>query len=106
MKRPEQSASYLQTRLSMLAAKLITPAEWPEIIRADVDTLQKRFECFVDISQRQSVEKQLIDHALHDFQRLYRPFSGVQRSLLNHAIHWYELANLKALIRGKFSGEN
>jgi V/A-type H+-transporting ATPase subunit C len=97
--------SYLQTRLSMLSARLVYPQSWSAIIASDLESLQKRFRCFVDISHPQAVENQLIDHALADFQLLYRPFSATRRSLLNHAIHWYELANLKALIRGKFSAE-
>ena len=41
---------------------------------------------------------------MDDFQVLIRPFAGRERRFFYFAIRWFELANLKVLIRGKFSG--
>ncbi|HIJ21811.1 MAG: V-type ATPase subunit [Gammaproteobacteria bacterium] len=98
------SDSYIRTRVAILAARLIEQQSWPGIIESDLEALQQQFHTVIDSSAHESVEKQLIDQALTDFQLLFRPFSGSSREMLNHAAHWYELTNLKTLIRGKFSG--
>lgn len=100
-------SSYLATRLNILASQLIGMENWQSIIDSDLEELLKRFSCpDENTTDLQSIEKQLISNALQDFQLLFRPFFSVERDLLNYAVHWYELTNLKTLIRGKFTGKN
>jgi len=101
------AGSYLSTRLSLLANRLIKLENWQSIIESELDELQERFDCCIDdISDSQAVEKKLISLALQDFQVLFRPFYSVEREFLNYTVHWYELTNLKTLIRGKFTGKS
>lgn len=97
---PRRNESYILTRVNILGSRLLRLEDWPSVIDSDLETLQKRH---LNGRAGDEAEKQLIDQALNDFQLLFRPFSGLQRDLLNYAIHWYELFNLKTLIRGKFS---
>jgi len=101
---PLQDNSYILTRVNILAGRLIPLQDWGRVIETDLDTLQKKHLCNSENPASSEIEKQLIDRALADFQLLFRPFSGLEREMLNYAIHWYELFNLKTLIRGKFSG--
>ena len=99
-------SSYLATRLNMLASELIGLESWQEIIDSDLEDILKRFSCLEEnIGDLQSIEKKLIANTLQNFQLLFRPFFSVERDLLNYAVHWYELTNLKTLIRGKFTGK-
>lgn len=99
--------SYLSTRLSMLASRLISLEDWQSVIDSDLEDLLKRFNCPVEnSSDMQFIEKKLISDVLPDLQMLFRPFFSVERDLLNYAVHWYELSNLKTLIRGKFTGKS
>ena len=97
----QHNPSYILTRARILEQRLIPLQEWHSIIDTDLTTLQQRYHCDPHCN---NIEKQLIHQALEDFQLLFRPFSGAQRSMLHCAVHWYELSNLKTLIRGKFSG--
>jgi V/A-type H+-transporting ATPase subunit C len=93
--------SYILTRAHILAQRLIPLEQWPQVVDSDLATLQQQYQCKTHCD---NIEKQLIDQALEDFQLLFRPFSGVERNMLHYTVHWYELSNLKTLIRGKFSG--
>lgn len=95
--------SYIMTRTQLLASRLIQLHQWPSVIETDLERLQQRYHCEASSSRNGGIEKQLIDQALSDFQLLFRPFSGLQREVLNYTVHWYELFNLKTLIRGKFA---
>ncbi len=92
--------SYILTRAHILAQRLIPLQAWQNIIDTDLTVLQQQYQCETHCNQ---IEKRLIDQALDDFQLLFRPFSGIQRTMLHYTVHWYELSNLKTLIRGKFS---
>ncbi|MBT7308656.1 MAG: V-type ATPase subunit, partial [Gammaproteobacteria bacterium] len=92
------------TRVNILASQLIDLNHWQAVVDTDLETLQTRYHFDASSASSQDIEKLLIDQALSDFQLLFRPFSGLQRDMLNYAVHWYELANLKVLIRGKFTG--
>lgn len=100
-------SSYLSTRLDILASRLIGLENWQSILQSDLEDLLKRFQCVASSpAEIHSVEKNLIGKALEDFHILFRPFYSVERDLLNFAVHWYELTNLKTLIRGKFTGKS
>ena len=51
-----------------------------------------------------SVEQAELSRLLADLRLIIRPLTGSDRELLIHAIHLYELANLKTIIRGKLAG--
>ena len=99
--------SYLSTRLSILASELISLDDWQTVIDSDIEDILKQVQCPVeDASDLQAIEKKLISDVLQDLYILFRPFFSVERDLLNYAVHWYELTNLKTLIRGKFTGKS
>ncbi len=103
---PNKSESYIRTRLTLLVDRLISPELWPVLVDEEIDVLKKRVHCEHTACSAEEIENSLISRALEDFQLLFRPFSGVERELLNYTTQWYELVNLKVLIRGKFSGVN
>lgn len=99
--------SYLSTRLDVLASRLISLESLPEIIESDLEQILKRLNCVGDSDTSVfMIHRKLIGKALLDFEILFRPFTGVDRDLLNYVVHWYELSNLKTLIRGKFTGKS
>jgi len=101
--------SYLTTRLEVLASRLIGLENFPEIIDSELQEILERFSCLEENDTScdiQKIHRSLIGRALRDFEILFRPFTGVERDLLNYAVHWYELSNLKTLIRGKFTGKS
>lgn len=98
--------SYLATRLEVLASRLIAMEDLPGLVDAPLEELLKRFNYDHETKQGiHRVHNHLVSQALVDFELLFRPFHGIQRELLNYAVHWYELSNLKTLIRGKFTGK-
>jgi len=103
-------SDYLETRLGLFASRLIGMRKMisfidlePDRMLAEVNRLSAQ-DYTIDGSISQSVEAQLSSSALADFQVLLRPFSGSERRFFYFAIRWFELVNLKVLIRGKFSG--
>ncbi len=52
-----------------------------------------------------ALEQALLDDLIGDALILARALRGADRELLNYWVRRYELANLKAIIRGKMSGE-
>ena len=100
--------SYIATRLGILADRLIGIENYAAVIEEDVDSLITRItggENLEDFKLEQ-VQNLLLSKALQDFNMLFRPFNGNEKAFLNFAVHWYELSNLKALIRGKFTGSS
>ena len=100
--------SYISTRLSILADRLIGPGNYAAIVEEDLDSLIKRVTdgTTADDFDPGLLQSNLISQALRDFNMLFRPFNGNEKAFLNFAVHWYELSNLKALIRGKFTGSS
>ena len=73
-------------------------------LQQNVQQLEQRFpEQPLDLSVN-SIENWLYMQMYSDFQMLQRACNGHEYRFLKHAIHWFELFNLKMLIRGKFSG--
>lgn len=104
---PEAISSYLGARINVLASELIRIEQIQSLVDADLDDLLHHIGLSVDSGlDDNAIEKQLVSDALEDFQLLFRPFYSVERDLLNYGVHWYELTNLKTLIRGKFTGKS
>lgn len=103
------SSTYLGTRLSVFIHRLISFEQLVAYIDFDLDRI------ILDVSEitghnyqpemtdTSRIENQLVNRALDDFQILIRPFAGRERRFFYFAIRWFELVNLKVLIRGKFS---
>jgi V/A-type H+-transporting ATPase subunit C len=103
--------AYLNARLSTLAARLIPPErldlaiEQPPRLEpgSEYGTTQESFLADTG-DQIATLEQDLLMNLWRDFLIITRPLSGVEHDFIVYGIHWFELANLKAVIRGKFSG--
>ena len=104
----QDNKSYISTRLSILADRLIGLENYASIIEEDLDSLINRVTGgkSIDNFNINQVQHLLLSEALRDFNMLFRPFNGNDKAFLNFAVHWYELSNLKTLIRGKFTGSS
>ena len=103
-------SAYLHTRLSIFANRLIRLPRLLALIDFDLERILSNVNAItghryeLDQADDSRIENQLVNHALDDFQILIRPFSGGERRFFYFSIRWFELVNLKVLIRGKFSG--
>lgn len=106
------SRDYLGTRLSILASRLIDRKHLNEWISLDLDQIINRLQqdqartFIVNQPHAPVIQHQLSSQALEDFQILLRPFSASERRFFFFAIRWFELVNLKVIIRGKFTATN
>ena len=104
------SNEYLNTRLSIYASRLIGFEQLVNFIQYDLERIIAAVQELtghnyqLDSTKSNLIENQLTNRAMDDFLILIRPFSGSERRFFYFAIRWFELANLKVLIRGKFSG--
>lgn len=104
------TSQYLSTRLDLFSGRLIDYPRLVGFIDQDLERILVEVRAItgnhydLDASGSNDVESRLIRGALEDFRVLIRPFSGNERRYLRFAIRLFELANLKLLIRGKFSG--
>jgi len=104
------SSVYLGTRLTVLASRLIGIERLIELIDFDLERIMAQVTEYtgyayeIESTNPRLFEGQLTNHALDEFQILIRPFSGSERRFFQFAIRWFELVNLKVLIRGKFNG--
>ena len=89
--------AYLNTRISILAVALLPRGSMP----ASGELLD---DSGAVSGGGVSVEQAQLSKLLADVQLIVRPLTGPDRDLLIHAIHLYELANLKTIIRGKLAG--
>lgn len=108
---PASRYAYLNARLSILAARLIPPArldlaiEQPPSLEpgSPYGTTQESFLADTG-GEIVALEDALLMNLWRDFLVITRPLSGVEHEFIVYGIHWFELANLKAIIRGKFAG--
>ena len=104
------SSAYLDTRLDLYAGRLVRFPRLVKFIEYDLERILSELRQIsgqayeVDNAVVPRIESQLTNRALKDFLVLIRPFSGSERRFFQFAIRWFELVNLKVLIRGKFSG--
>jgi V/A-type H+-transporting ATPase subunit C len=102
---------YLNARISMLASRLIPLdrlAAWVDQpageTRTETDLLELGIELDEIGGDSVDIEQALLSRLLEDVLIITRPLTGPERDFLVYGMHWFELANLKVLIRGKFSG--
>lgn len=104
------TSQYLSTRLDLFSRRLIAYPRLVGFIDQDLERILADIRAItgnhyhLDAGSGNEIESRLIRGALEDFGVLIRPFSGNERRYLLFAIRLFELANLKLLIRGKFSG--
>ena len=101
--------AYLNTRVSLLAKRLITPDAMEDMVEQSASASEGAFAAAgVDSleSNASRLEQGLLTRLLKDFIILTRPVHGPEREFLEYLIHWFELTNLKVIIRGKFSGQS
>ncbi len=100
--------AYLNTRVAVMATRLLTPAEIGPLSRLSLSALAERFglQALLDDhrsarTRARAVEQSLIQVLLTELLILARPMRAPERQLL---LDWggkYALFNLKTLIRGK-----
>lgn len=102
------SKSYISTRLDILISRLTPLTVIHELLSMDFEQIYQflqnqhpQIPCDLSNGDLRSALSQTM---YADFRTLLRPFNGVERRYLNHTIRWFELLNLKILIRGKFTG--
>lgn len=107
------AAVYLNTRVSLCAARLWGPAEYDDLISAtDAEVsahLRKRglptLATGYGGDDPLSLEARLIAQLLAETRLLLRPLAGVARQFLLYWIGRFEVSNVKTLIRAKLAGE-
>lgn len=99
---------YLSTRLDLMIQRLLSLKDLSRIVHSDLEQIPALIQPVlpdhnleVPIPQLRRI---LSVNMYNDFQRLLRPFNGNNRRFLKQALRWFELVNLKVLIRGKFTG--
>lgn len=103
------SSDYLNTRISIFSSRLFTIESLIKLIDLDLLSILKQVNektghhYPTEPENIYGISHLLASSALSDFQILLRPFSGNERRFFYFAIRWFELVNLKVLIRGKFT---
>lgn len=109
MKNASDNA-YLQTRLSILSERLLPVETLVSLISEDLETITQRIGCSEardhgwQNDHGAGVGHYISQAMFDDFQMLLRPFQANSYRFLKQAMRWFELVNLKVLIRGKFTG--
>jgi V/A-type H+-transporting ATPase subunit C len=103
--------AYLNTRVSILAARLLSPAQCENLVEQTESDYTgiiglENYDELVHQADGSTVlvEQALLSALLQDVRILVRGLAPPDRRFLLYGLHWFELANLKALIRGKFAG--
>jgi V/A-type H+/Na+-transporting ATPase subunit C len=99
---------YLSTRLDLMVQRLLSMKELSRIVHSDLEQIPALIQSVLPHHNLEiplpQLRKSLSFNMYQDFQRLLRPFHGNDRRFLKQTIRWFELVNLKVLIRGKFTG--
>ncbi len=102
---------YLNARVSMLAERLLPRSRivaWidqpGEEGTAETELLELGIQLDELGPEAVSIEQALLSKLLKDVLIITRPLTGSERDFLVYSLRWFELANLKVVIRGKLSG--
>ena len=102
---------YLNARISMLADRLLPKSRLESWIdqsveegEADTGMLELGIQLDELGPDAVSIEQALLSKLLEDVLIVTRPLTGPERDFLVYGLRWFELANLKVVIRGKLSG--
>ena len=106
-----RSEAYLDTRVSLLARRLLDDAALRRFQERGLEQLASVFGLGAAIDsglnpqrKNRAVEQALISTLMVDVAVLQRPLTGARREMLTYWSRKLELFNLKALIRGKING--
>jgi len=102
--------AYLRTRLAIMRSRLFSQSEIEALTELSLDALLKRLDLQVarELPHEHMLdrfEQGLLQIWLDELSTLLRPLHGAKRNILVQWARRYELFNLKALIRGKLSGQ-
>jgi V/A-type H+-transporting ATPase subunit C len=105
--------AYLRTRVSLMAGRLLPQDRLNALIDeapGDPEQVQQAarrlgLEPADPAAGGGTLEQRLVNAFLNDFVILVRPLHGAARDLLLYWAHRVELANLKAIISGKLTGQ-
>lgn len=103
--------AYLNTRVSLFAGNLLDLQQLQALINqptgqpAHGDTLTEPGSDAVAARYSGDLDQNNVTILLRELAVLIRPLSDVSRDLLGYWAHRFELSNLKAIIRGKMSGQ-
>ncbi len=105
--------TYLHTRVSVLAERLMSPVQNRLLPQLDLEQISVQYglQAILDggvppSTRNRAVERSLIRTLMGELSILIRPMYGEARDLVLYWARKFELYNLKALIRGKLSGED
>jgi len=100
--------AYLNTRVSIMAARLFDPVQIAAMAEEDLQTLAGRFDLAPILDQSlgsraksRAIEQALIQTLLSELTLLIRPMGPQARALILSWGRLFALINLKTLIRGK-----
>jgi V/A-type H+-transporting ATPase subunit C len=93
-------ADRLRTRAQITALVQQPVADWPAFFSdTGLDDLS------LDDLEPETLEQALIRHLCKEADELSRPLTGVKREIIRYWIRRFEIGNLKAIIRGKLTGQ-
>lgn len=100
--------AFLKTRLRLFSGQLIPFETLGEMVRLDQEQIVQELSQYNDVvdvdASIKQIEQQLCQAMFSDFKILLRPWHGNYFRFLKQSLRWFELVNLKVLIRGKFTG--
>lgn len=101
----EFSSQYLDARLSIYADRLISFDQRQQLIDMDIERLLPLVSQSNPLKTKASpdIDNQLATQVLDEFRIILRPFSGNEKRFFHFATRWFDIMNLKVLIRGKFT---
>ncbi|MDZ7751309.1 MAG: V-type ATPase subunit [Gammaproteobacteria bacterium] len=102
---------YLNARITLFRSRMMGP----ETIERLISEPQPEYDLITQIegidefmasaaASTAALEQAFTSQLMGEAQILMRPMTGPRRRFMRSVMHWFELANLKALIRGKLSG--
>ena len=101
---------YLNTRLAMFSSRRLSPAVLSRLVDEPIDTVEATAQLagLKELADQggtdtSHLEQVLLSRLLADTEVLLRPLQGGDRRFVRFCAQWFELGNLKALVRGKLS---
>jgi V/A-type H+-transporting ATPase subunit C len=107
------ASAYLNTRVSLFSGRLWQAEDFNTLIASADDQVAGKLgarglpqmAAGYDSHDNSSLEQRVISQLLEETTVLIRPLSGAERSFLLYWTERFEISNLKALLRGKMTGE-
>jgi V/A-type H+-transporting ATPase subunit C len=102
------AGDYLAARIKVMVGRLLPLKALHKLIELDLEqihvSLQQQLPGYVPQPSAAAQKRQLNMAMYSDFKTLLTPLTSVEQRFIKHALRWFELVNLKAVIRGKFTG--